>query len=92
MLVRYQNPTRVNTSMPTSAAAENHATDDCPRTSTTRLASNGPIALPALPPTWNTDCAMPYRPPDAARATRDDSGWNTAEPSPTSAADTRISW
>ena len=39
-----------------------------------------------LPPTWNTDCAKPYRPPEARRATRDDSGWNTAEPSPTMAA------
>ena len=38
---------------------------------------------PVLPPTWNTDCARPWRPPDAMRATRLDSGWNTDDPMPT---------
>src|SRR5271168_2278825 len=28
------------------------------------------------------DCATPCRPPDAKRATRDDSGWKTADPKP----------
>ena len=32
------------------------------------------MAEPTLPPTWNTDWAMPCRPPEAIRATRDDSG------------------
>ena len=41
---------------------------------TTNAASSGPIDEPRLPPTWNTDCASPCRPPDAMRATRDDSG------------------
>ena len=31
-------------------------------------------ADPTLPPTWKTDCASPCRPPEAIRATRDDSG------------------
>lgn len=53
---------------------------------TIKAASSGPLALPALPPTWKMDCARPGRPPEAMRATRDDSGWNTEEPVPTSAA------
>ncbi len=51
-----------------------------------KAASSGPIAVPKLPPTWNTDCARPCRPPEASRATREDSGWNTEEPMPISAA------
>ena len=54
-------------------------------------ASSGPSAEPALPPTWNSDCASPCRPPEARRATREASGWNTAEPMPTSAAARRSS-
>ena len=49
-------------------------------------ASSGPSDEPALPPVWNSDCAKPWRPPDASRAMRDDSGWKTADPTPTSAA------
>ncbi len=45
-------------------------------------ASSGPIADPALPPTWNSDCAKPNRPPDAARATREESGWKIDDPMP----------
>ena len=37
-------------------------------------ASSGPMALPALPPTWKIDCARPWRPPEARRAMREDSG------------------
>jgi len=62
----------------------------CPRGTTTKAASSGPTADPELPPTWNSDCASPCRPPEAIRATRDDSGWNTDDPTPTSAAATRI--
>ena len=53
-----------------------------PRGTTMNAASSGPIAEPVLPPTWNSDCAKPWRPPDAMRATRDASGWNTEEPMP----------
>ena len=45
-----------------------------------------PAAWPVLPPTWNIDCARPWRPPDAMRATREASGWNTEDPMPISAA------
>ena len=48
-----------------------------------KAARIGPSDEPILPPTWNTDCARPCRPPDAIRATREASGWNTAEPIPT---------
>ena len=51
-----------------------------------QAASSGPVAEPALPPTWKIDCASPWRPPEAMRATRADSGWKTAEPEPISAA------
>jgi len=51
-----------------------------------KAASSGPIAEPALPPTWNSDWARPCWPPDASRAIRDDSGWKIDEPTPISAA------
>jgi hypothetical protein len=44
------------------------------------------VACPACPPTWNSDCAKPCRPPDAARAMRVASGWKIDEPVPTIAA------
>ncbi len=62
----------------------------CPNGTTISAANIGPIEVPKLPPSWNTDCANPYRPPEASRAMRADSGWNTAEPSPTSAAAIRM--
>ncbi len=68
--------------MPTSASSANQATLDWPKGSTMNAAISGPIALPILPPTWNSDCAKPCRPPEASRATREASGWNTAEPKP----------
>ena len=77
--------------MPSSATAENHATLDWPCGSTMKAASSGPAAEPKLPPTWNIDCARPCRPPEAMRATREDSGWNTEEPVPMSAAATSSS-
>jgi hypothetical protein len=76
--------------MASSAAPENQATLPWPRGTTMNAASSGPIAEPVLPPTWNSDWAKPCRPPEAMRATRDDSGWNTDEPTPTSAAASRI--
>jgi hypothetical protein len=76
--------------MATSAARANQAMLPWPRGTTTKAASNGPEAEPTLPPTWKSDCAMPYRPPAAMRATREASGWNTAEPMPISAAARRI--
>ena len=82
---RDHTPTRVITRIASRAAAENQAMLPCPRGSTTRAASRAP-GRPALPPTWNTDWARPCCPPEASRATRDASGWNTEEPMPTRAA------
>ncbi len=48
-----------------------------------KAASSGPSAWPKLPPTWNSDWARPWRPPEAMRATRDEFGWKIAEPMPT---------
>jgi hypothetical protein len=47
------------------------------------------MAVPVLPPTWNTDCAKPCCPPEASRAMREDSGWKMDEPMPTKAAASR---
>src|SRR5262245_61026114 len=55
-----------------------------------KAASSGPVEDPKLPPTWKSDCANPCLPPDASRATREDSGWNTDEPMPTNATAIRI--
>ena len=82
----YQPPTRHSTTMPTSDAAVNQDTLVWPNGTTMKAASNGPAAWPKFPPSWNTDCAKPNRPPDASRATRDDSGWKMAEPRPISIA------
>jgi hypothetical protein len=84
---RYHSPTWNSTNIATSAQAENQAIAPWPRGITTIAASSGPIAWPALPPTWNRDCARPYLPPEASRATRDDSGWKIDEPMPTSPAE-----
>ena len=69
-----------------SAISANQPIEACPKVTTIAAAISGPSAWPRLPPTWNSDCASPNRPPEAMRATRDDSGWKIAEPSPTSAA------
>ncbi len=52
---------------------------------------SGPIDEPTAPPTWNSDCAKPWRPPDATRAIRDASGWKIDDPIPikTAAASSR---
>ena len=49
--------------------------------------ATGPKARPTLPPIWKMDCAIPFAPPDARRATFDDSGCSTDEPTPTKATD-----
>ncbi|MNT13369.1 hypothetical protein D3C72_1483380 [compost metagenome] len=72
--------------MPTTAARPNQAALCWPNGTITAAASSGPSALPVLPPTWNSDCAMPCWPPEAMRATREDSGWKMDEPVPISAA------
>src|SRR5258705_396096 len=72
--------------MARSAISANQAIDAWPKLSTIAAAISGPSACPKLPPTWNSDCANPCRPPDAIRATRADSGWKMAEPKPTIAA------
>jgi hypothetical protein len=45
--------------IPASAVTANHAMLRWPFGSTTNAASSGPIAEPALPPTWKSDCAKP---------------------------------
>jgi hypothetical protein len=60
--------------MPSSAKSPNQATLRWPRGNTTKAASSGPMDEPTLPPTWNIDCASPWAPPEAMRATREDSG------------------
>ena len=69
-----------------SAISANQAMEPWPKVTTIAAAISGPSACPRLPPTWNSDCANPNRPPEAMRATREDSGWKIAEPRPTSAA------
>jgi hypothetical protein len=78
----YQVPICHSTAMATSAASPNQAMAPCPCGMTTAAASSGPTALPVLPPTWKIDCASPGCPPEARRAMREDSGWNTDEPVP----------
>jgi hypothetical protein len=63
---------------------------NCPCGTTKNAASSGPSDDPVLPPTWNTDCARPWRPPDDIRAMRDDSGWKIDEPTPISPTASRI--
>src|SRR5678815_3661973 len=74
---RYHRPTRETTAMPAIAITEHQASARCPNGATMNAATNGPTDDPTFPPTWNSDCASPCRPPDAIRAMRDDSGWNT---------------
>ncbi|OIQ82097.1 hypothetical protein GALL_361300 [mine drainage metagenome] len=83
-----QRPTRPSTTIASNAAIENQARLAWPCGTMNAAASSGPSAVPALPPTWKIDCARPWRPPDASRATRDDSGWKIDEPMPTQAAAT----
>src|ERR1700761_4275093 len=72
--LRYQLATFHSTAQESSASSAQNARLDCPPRPTTRAAASGPSAEPRLPPTWNIDCASPGRPPDAIRATREDSG------------------
>ena len=69
------------------AAKANQPIEACPKGMTTSAASMAP---PALPPTWNIDCASPFRPPEASCATREDSGWKTEEPQPISPTASRM--
>ena len=81
-----QLPTCHRIAAPRAAATANQATAGRPSGTTMNAASSGPSACPPLPPNWNSDCAVPNRPPDAIRATRELSGWNTADPMPISIA------
>jgi len=81
---------RESTTMPSSASRENQAREDWPWGTMISAASKGPREVPRLPPTWKSACAKPRRPPDAMKAMREASGWKTAEPSPTTAAEHRI--
>ncbi|MCY1307540.1 hypothetical protein D9M70_574690 [compost metagenome] len=78
----YQVLTQESTKKPMIATIENQLRLPWPKGMTMKAASSGPMALPALPPTWKSDCANPWRPPEARRAMRDDSGWKIAEPMP----------
>ncbi|MOA36926.1 hypothetical protein D3C78_1584840 [compost metagenome] len=82
----YQRLTWISSAMPASAARANQATLRWPNGTITAAASSGPMAVPVLPPTWNTDCAKPCWPPDARRAMREASGWKMEDPMPTKAA------
>ena len=82
----YHRPTPDRMAIAVSARAANQATLPWPFGTMMKAAASGATAWPKLPPTWKTDCASPCRPPDAMRATREDSGWKTEEPSPTSPA------
>ena len=73
-----------------TAKMENHATLPFPRVVTMSAARSGPKEEPAFPPTWKIDWARPRLSPAAMCATREPSGWNTDEPRPTDATDTRI--
>src|SRR5215475_335359 len=72
--------------MPAAASSEHQAMLRWPRGATRKAPSSGPKDEPRLPPTWNNDCASPYWPPEAMRATRDDSGWKIDDPIPISPA------
>ena len=86
----YQFPILVRMRMARIAAKANQPIEACPKGMTTSAASSGPMAPPALPPTWNIDCASPFRPPEASCATREDSGWKTEEPQPISPTASRM--
>src|SRR5882762_7474874 len=86
----YHRPTRNSTTMAASASNEHQARLDWPRGTTKYAASSGPSDDPKLPPTCKSDCDSPCCPPDATRATRDDSGWNTADPTPMRPVATRM--
>jgi hypothetical protein len=74
--------------MASAATSMNHAMAGCPFGMMIAAAISGPIAEPVLPPTWNIDCAVPKRPPEARRAMREASGWKVDDPTPMSAAET----
>src|SRR5258708_40292719 len=55
----YQRPIRHRMTIARNAIDENQAIDDWPNGTTISAASTGPIEVPKLPPSWNTDCAQP---------------------------------
>lgn len=55
----YQRPMRQRMMMARNAIEENQAMLPCPNGTTISAASTGPIEVPKLPPSWNTDCAKP---------------------------------
>jgi len=74
------------------ATTRNQATAPWPWGMMIAAVSNGPMALPELPPTWKVDCAVPNLPPEPRRAMREASGWKVAEPMPITAAATSSMW
>jgi len=55
----YHSPIRHRIRIARNAIVENHAIEDWPNGTTIAAASTGPIEVPKLPPSWNTDCAKP---------------------------------
>ena len=55
----YQTLTQDRTMKPVSAMTENQLRLPCPRGMTMKAARIAPIAVPVLPPTWNSDWARP---------------------------------
>src|ERR1700722_622495 len=86
----YHTLTHASSAMASMATNENHPMRRCPLGSTINAASSGPMEDPAFPPTENSSCATPCRPPEAMRAIRDASGWNTADPTPIRATANKI--
>ena len=61
----YHRPTQKRMTIARSARGENHTTWEAPWEAMMTAARSGPSELPKFPPTWNTDCARPRRPPAA---------------------------
>ena len=56
---RYHTPIRHRMTIARNAIRENQAMLGWPNGTTIKAASTGPIEVPKLPPSWNTDCANP---------------------------------
>ena len=55
----YHCPIRHRMTIARNAIEENQAIEGWPNGTTINAASTGPIEVPKLPPSWNTDCAKP---------------------------------
>jgi hypothetical protein len=71
-----------STSAVAAAGSRSHPTPETPKATSNGVASSGPAAYPAFPPTANTLITVAVRSPLAWLAARADSGWNAATPRP----------